>query len=127
MQLITSNAGQDITETNYFSLPHNKAGKLLISLNAGAFRLLIPDPLVAELRSELAKVSWIRIKQSGEVATITLDDGSKDPYVISTSMSAFDRRPASSDSGKDFVFTAWTSDGRGVVKIFQSPCSYTRS
>nr|MDO8087989.1 hypothetical protein [Candidatus Sigynarchaeum springense] len=128
MLLNVTNKGQDIASTNFFKLPYNNAGKFLISLNAGAFRLLIPDPLAVELRPELAKVSRVQIEQRGETASIILDDGSDNPYTIQTSMNAFDRRPAASDSGREFVFSAWIH-GNGendAIKIFQAPCVYTR-
>ena len=128
MQLVITNKGQDITSTNYFSLPHNKAGKFIISLNAGAFRLLIPDSKATEIRAELEMVSRVQVEQQGEMAAIILDDGSDDPYTIQTSMNAFDRRPAASDSGQEFVFSAWIH-GNGendAIKIFQAPCVYTR-
>jgi len=127
MILFIKNDGKEIVETNYFSMPQSKAGKFFVSLNAGAFRLLVPDQHTAVLKRELALAASVRIVHRGEVASIILDDGTPDPYTIETTMNAFDRRPAAMDSGKQFTFTAWVDAGDSkVAKVAELPCMYMK-
>jgi hypothetical protein len=123
MLLQINNSGQDITSTNYFDSEYNTNGKFLVSLNAGAFRLLVPDAVAGEICSELASVDHVEIEQRGETCSIVLDDGSANPYTIQTTMNAFTPRPAASDSGREFVFSAWISP---LEKIAELACVYSR-
>lgn len=125
MSLIIKNKGQDIVETNFYSLPHNKAGKFLVSANAGAFRLLIPDGFADAVIEPMPTNATI--EQDGEIATIILENPNTDPYGIETTMNAFDRRPVASDSGKTRVLSGWVNDGTGkAIKAFDCPCTYIR-
>ncbi len=47
------NKGQDIVSTNYFESEHASKGKVYMSVNAGAFRLLLPDSQM-QLLEEMA-------------------------------------------------------------------------
>lgn len=123
------NKGKDIVATDYFGSALDKAGKFYVSLNAGAFRLLVPAVHAKEIRLELFKAKSILIEQAGEVASIVFDDGSADPYTIQTTMNAFDRRPAATDSGKACEFTAWVAPlagGDEPFSVAKRPCTYIR-
>lgn len=124
--LIIKNKGKEIIETNYFTSPVAMAGKFIISLNAGAFRLLIPPVHANEFRKETMETTRIQIEQLGEVAFITFDDGSDAPYMIQMTMNSFVTRPAANDSGKDFMFSGWDDLGGMLVKVLEVPCTYTK-
>jgi len=124
--LIIKNKGKEIVETNYFTSLAASAGKFIISLNAGAIRLLVPPVRAKEIRKEVLGTTRVQVEQRGEVAFITFDDGSTDPYVIQTTMNAFNPRPAASDSGKEFVFSVWDNLDGKISKFLEIPCTYIR-
>jgi hypothetical protein len=123
------NAGPEITATNYFELPHAAAGKVLVSCNAGAFRVLVPDSAagyIEEMRTGLVVIvsrgPW-PAEGRDDAFELLFDDHTPSPFALHLSPESFDRLPARGDEGRSFVLSVWT---RGPVKQLERPCRYRR-
>jgi hypothetical protein len=112
------NHGPLILSSNYWSSDAAGAGKLYLSTNAGAFRLLVPahlEPAVSEMATgKVAVVSrgpWPE-KRLADALEILLDDGTENPWCCHLDANSVDRMPLDSDAGKEWVFTVWTRPRR---------------
>jgi hypothetical protein len=124
--LVVENRGPLIESTNFWDLgiPH-----VLITLNAGAYRVLLPQGLekvVSEVRdARVALVMRGRIGNS-DVMQVAFDDGSEAPFVLQTDIAAFvGGIPDLGEVGLDRTMTIWIrgSDGRPVLST-ELPCRY---
>lgn len=91
------NDGPHILRTDYWTTEHAHRGLFYLSINAGAFRLLVPKAMESELvemrTGKMAVISFGTDTASGKAASeVLFDDGTPSPYSIVTSQ--FDRRPA---------------------------------
>jgi hypothetical protein len=129
------NHGPLILRTNYWELDAAKAGKFLVSLNAGAFRLLVP-PQQEGFVSEMATAKGVAVCRGpspplgfGDGFNLLFDDGSDDPFVLELAPAAFDRLPTAENVTGEWVFTAWTRPRRGdrPHKALERPCRYRLS
>ena len=135
MQTITiSNHGPLITASNYWQSDLARAGKLFLSTNAGAFRLLIPPAhgnIVAELRTGkhviVSRGPWPS-EQLPDAVEILFDDGSDNPFALHLSPESLDRMPLDTDAGKEWLFTVWTAPRRNGPphKALERPAYYRR-
>lgn len=130
--LIIENDDQNIISTNYYESEFNKYNKFFVSLNAGAFRLLIPERYSNEIQQELKlaqsiKITWkiIPYMREHEGFEILFDDTSDDPYLLQLSKNSFDRLPAEEDINKWFIFSAWIKNNNNIKKIYEQKCFYT--
>jgi hypothetical protein len=128
------NHGPLVVASNYWDLPAEKAGKVLVSLNAGAFRLLIPEsaePAIADMRTArecvVSRGPWPAAGLA-DAFEVLFDDGTDDPFALHLSPESFDRVPADEDAAKEWVLSAWTRPRRGRPhKALERPCWYRRS
>ena len=118
MLLTISNHGPLITATNYWRTDAATAGKLYCSINAGAFRLLVP-PLLETIIPDLATGREAVISRGpwpaggqADALEILLDDGTANPWSCHLDTRSIDRLPLDSDAGKAWVFTVWTRPRR---------------
>ena len=141
MQILEiQNDGQAILATNYWNTPAAKAGKFLVSVNAGAFRVLVPDAARDDVARELAGWPLIdrRVPKGCAVSRgpwpaqgvpdafeFLWDDGTSQPYALHLAALAFDRVPAPGDVGETFVLSVWVRGRSGIPeRIFAGPCRY---
>jgi hypothetical protein len=131
--LTISNHGPLITRTNYWDLPAARAGKILVSLNAGAFRLLIPELLEPALPDMMTAKECLVSRGPWpaqglpDAFEILFDDRTADPYAIHLTPQSFDRLPGDADIATPWVLSAWTRPRRGKPhKAFERPCWYRR-
>lgn len=121
------NNGPEIIGTNYFDSEYAARGYCYLSINAGAFRLLIPPALesaIAEMKTgKMAVISIGPDARHGgrEMAEIMFDDGTSDPYCLFLSMEQVDRKPAQGDSFRETVLTVYTE---GLIKEIETPCGF---
>lgn len=125
------NEGQDIVSTNYWETEHARRGLYYLSINAGVFRLLVPDAQVAEVADWLSaheviisRGPWPDAGKS-DALEILFEDDSESPYVIHLSGEQIDRMPLDTDSDHKgnpprWKFSAWTQKG----KVMELPCRY---
>jgi len=112
------NRGQAIESTNYWDTEHAQAGLFYLTWNAGAGRLLVPDPQKAAVR-EMRTAQYVIVSrgpwpdQGGRDALeLLFEDGSDSPYCLHLSAEQTDRLLPETDQGGGFVITVWTRGGQ---------------
>ncbi len=107
-----ANNGPRIVETNYFDLPHARAGLFFVSVNAGTFRILVPDnqlSAIAEMRSGPKCVISRGPLGDSDAIELMFDDGSDSPFALHIDARQVDRLLGYETA--EVVVTAWTRDG----------------
>ena len=132
--LWVENDGQAIRRTNYWQMPYNRAGKFFLSINAGAFRLLVPtsqEGVLRELRTAThAVISFgpMPSMQNADMFELLFDDGTDDPFSLHLSAQAADRLPAREDEGRVLTLTVWMHRvGLTTTERLRLRCGYRRS
>lgn len=130
--LCVENHGPLITSSNYWDLPEARLGKVLISTNAGAIRLLLPvqvEGYVEDMRAAegcaVSRGPWAQV--GGRDATeILFDDTSTDPFTLQITVAAWDGLPdPARDVGRELILSCWTRPRRGKPHLaLQRPCYY---
>lgn len=102
--LSIENDGQAILRSNYWDTPLNESGTIAISMNAGAFRILLPDSMVDQVAEMLTAREVIVSKghyQARRAYEILFDDHTDSPYSLMVDARQFaslqpeDREPGS--------------------------------
>lgn len=104
--LTIRNSGQEIAETNYWSLPHAQRGFLYLSGNAGALRLLVPaaaGDYLAEMRTGTSVT--IEPSTTPGCVDIVFEDGSDAPFSVSLDRRQCERAPGSAGQRRFLVYT----------------------
>jgi hypothetical protein len=116
--LIIHDHGPLIVATNYWELPEARLGKLLVSLNAGAFRILLPvqaEGYLEDLRSAegcaVTRGPWPE-QGLADAAEVLFDDGTGDPFALHLALASFDRIPPDAEAGREVVVSVWTRPRR---------------
>lgn len=132
MSIITiTNRGPDIAATDYWDCPANEWGILHLSVNAGAFRLLIPRGLEC-LLNEIATAKRVVITRGPwrelpnlDAVELLFDDESDSPFVVHLGADQCATLPPASEHGKTCVFSAWTAPRRnGPRKALERPAVF---
>lgn len=130
------NHGPLITATNYWSLPPKRGELCFVSVNAGAFRLLlrpearehIPD-MQAAREVLISRGPWPAARLPDAIE-ILFEDGSTDPFALHLQIESFDRLPTDSDQGKPWTLSVWdnrTANPRPRPRqVLERPCWYRR-
>jgi hypothetical protein len=109
------NDGVLIKSTDYWQTTHAKQGYFYLSINAGAFRLLIP-PCMEDVIPQMQTGKTIVIshgKYQGEkdAFEILFDDHSDSPFSVMVDALQADRKPELIDDKKQFQFLAYSESG----------------
>jgi hypothetical protein len=106
MLLQIENNGAEIIATNYFDGSEARAGKLLVSCNAGAFQVLVPDSQAAYV-AEMATGLDIIVSRGPWPAVwlpdgfeLLFDDRTDSPFALQLSPESFDRLPPRKTRGR---------------------------
>lgn len=122
------NNGREITQTNYFQTENALNGYFYLSVNRGAFRLLVPrsqETAVPEFQTAKEIIISRGNFQGRDALEILFDDETDNPFSIHIVSAQIDRMPAANDAGWSYTFSAWTSvGGENVKKIFEQDCFY---
>lgn len=125
------NDGPEIVSTNYWASEHAARGLFYMSINAGVFRLLVPDAQVQEIGEcttarevIISRGPWPQAGKS-DALEILFEDDSESPYVIHLTSEQVDRMPLNTDQDHKgqqprWKFSAWTRN----VKVLELPCRY---
>jgi hypothetical protein len=120
------NNGPDIIATNYWTSEQARAGFLFLSINAGAFRLMVPaaqEAQIAEMRTAkeviVSRGPWPD-RGRHDALELLFEDFTASPYSIHLGTDQCDRLPVPADRHKEHTFTIWTSAG----KQFECPAWY---
>lgn len=123
------NDGQEIVETNYWGSEAERAGKLFVSCNAGAIRLLLPRSMgvgLGEMRVATYAICsvgpWPDVAKR-EAVELMFEDFSPNPYALHVGAESCDMIPADPGS-KEWVLAVWV---HGPRKTIEMPCKWRRS
>ena len=123
--LYLKNNGPLIEETNFWESPPAIEGKMLLTTNAGTFRLLLPPPWEDSLPDMTRDVSHVVISRSVYLSTlgfaleILFEDHSENPYSIHLSAGQAVPMPAKSDARRRFRFATYV-DRCGTQCVYQT-------
>lgn len=109
--IFIGNNGQEIAETNYWATEQAKKGLCLISTNAGAIRLLVPEATRGYLE-EMKTGKCITIEESlhdSRCVDIIFEDGTDMPFFLAIDKQQIDRVLS---PGKNLTFAVWTERGK---------------
>lgn len=112
--LVIKNEGPYIKETNYWQTPHGQR-YFYVSVNARAFRLLVPRQSETEI-DEMRTGQYVIVTRGrwhgGEGVELLFEDGSDSPYVIHVQGAQVDRLPPTTDAGRtDLRCLVYTQTG----------------
>jgi hypothetical protein len=136
-EIITvTNEGPILLTTTYWQSALARAGKFFLTLNAGAFRLLLPPQHTGVLRdirtAHEVVVSRGPMTLAGQtlpdMLELLFDDGSASPFSLHLSPGQVDHLPLDRDTMGTWVCTVW----QHLVKergrqVWEGPCYYRRS
>lgn len=127
-----SNHGPLILSTNYWDSELASSGKLFVSINAGAIRILLPPARygdMAEMRTGkecvLSRGPW-PAQRLPEGIEIMFDDGSDSPYALHLSPESFDLLPAAPEPDREWVLTVWIAKDGKPHKAMERVCHWRR-
>ena len=144
-----SNHGPLITATNYWESDLARAGKVFVSVNAGAIRVLLPPQLYGALTDMrgapecvLSRGPWtvdlaseqaqsMNLPRSVETAVlegieIMWDDELDTPYALHLTPASFDLLPGEPEPGREWVLTVWTAKDGKPHKAMERKCHWRR-
>jgi len=128
--LIIENCGQEILETDFWQTDQAKAGAFYLSINAGAFRLLLPqqhESILTELETAkeviITRGPWPDAGQTNAME-ILFDDESDSPFSIHLGASQVDRWPLPEDAGRTLAFTVWILKDNTPYCASRGECYY---
>lgn len=127
------NHGPLILESNYWdtiSLAMN--GYYYLSINAGTFRLLVPDNQrgeISNMREGLKHivVSMLPVEQwqpKKLVCEWLCEDQSEYPWMAHISCGQVDRHPTAEDAGKEWLASVWIRKRGKPHKVFERPAYF---
>lgn len=130
--LLITNEHDLITHTNYWQTRWNQAGKFFLSINAGAFRLLVPNQHLGVLRD--MRQARLCVISSGPIRgealrpmglEILFDDDTQAPFMLLIEQRCCDRMPPASEHGRRAELTVWAHlvGSRGRLEL-RRPCVY---
>lgn len=111
-----SNDGPEIRSTTYWCTEHAAAGLCFLSGNAGALRLLVPEPsekMLLEMRTGKRVYIESSIVAQGNW-DIVFDDGTDTPFSITIDKKQVDRAMEAGHC----ILSVWTKRG----KALEMPC-----
>ena len=132
-----SNHGPLISSTNYFDSELALAGKLFVSVNAGAIRVLLPPSRYGELADMraatecvLSRGPWTMVAlhdpPEEDGIEIMWDDGSDAPYCLQLTPESFDLLPGEPEPGREWILTVWTAKDGAPHKAIERRCHWRR-
>lgn len=117
--LIFENDGPDIVATNFWSTPLAAAGAMFCSINAGAFRLLMPRMLEHQTADMVGREviithgPWPAAGQSSGLEMMW-EDGSDAPFSVFLGAGQIDRVIARDDAGRSITCLAYVRGFSGT-------------
>jgi hypothetical protein len=127
-----ANHGPLITATNYWDSELARAGKLWVSINAGAIRVLLPPQLygaLADMRQArecvLSRGPW-PAERRREAIEIMWDDGSDAPFALHLTPESFDLLPGEPEPNREWVCTVWVQRDGAPHKALERICHWRR-
>lgn len=130
--IVTDNHGPLIVSSTFWGSEYEQAGKLFVSVNAGAIRVMVPAGLreaINEWRGAkyaiLSRGPW-PAQGLQEAVEILWEDGSDNPYALHLSPESFDLLPAEPPTGRDWIISAWDLKKGKPHKALERACHWRR-
>lgn len=118
--MIITNHGPLIEASDYWESEYAARGVVYLSVNAGAFRLLLPDVLKPLLLDDMRSAREVVVSRGpwpeqgrDDALELLFDDGSTAPFSLHMGLEQVDRLPLDSDAGKQWIASVWTAPRRG--------------
>ena len=131
--LTIENNGPEIVYTNYWRSDLNREGKIILSPNAGAFRVLLPECYASEILDEISDGYFANVRRGLDLGTlrqmveIAVYDRDREPYIIQMETAACTSLPLDSDQGRDFELTFWRKEPPTFIRKAKTiRCRYQR-
>ena len=128
----TTNHGPLIVSSTYWTSEYARAGKVHVSCNAGAIRVLVPPQLrelIAAARAAqyavLSRGQWPAAGRA-EAVEIMLEDGTDSPYALHLGVESFDLLPAEPPAGQGWVIAFWDEKKGKAHKAVERRCHWRR-
>src|SRR4030042_411330 len=116
--LTVENDGQAIVSTNYWQSDYAKRGFFYLTINAGAFRLLVPPSREGEL-ADMLTASEVIVSRGPwpehgkhDALELLFEDYSDSPYSLHITSDQVDRTPPGAARPQTFVFAVWVQTGQ---------------
>ncbi len=117
------NLKSSIISTNYWSTDYAMYGYYFLSINAGAFRLLVPDQHIKVIK-EFATAEYCIISKGPAIAPasdftleLLFEGHTQTPYMLCLSSEQVDRVPGKTDEGRCFPLTIWKNPCQKVIEM----------
>jgi hypothetical protein len=127
-----SNHGPLILSTNYWDSELAQAGKLFVSVNAGAIRVLLPPSRYGDLQDMragkacvLSRGPWPE-QQLAEGIELMWDDGSEAPYALFLTPESFDMLPGEPQGGREWICAVYVAKDGRPHKSLERRCHWRR-
>jgi hypothetical protein len=127
-----TNHGPLITSTNYWESDLAAAGKVFVSINAGAIRVLLPRQRwgdVTDMRRArycvLSRGPWPAERKS-EAIEIMWEDDSDSPYALRLTPESFDMLPGEPEPGREWICSVWIEQDGNPHKSLERICLWRR-
>lgn len=131
-QIRVSNHGPLITSTNYWDSDLARQGKVFVSVNAGAVRVLLPPvryPDLTDMRQAkycvLSRGPWPAERRQ-EAVEIMWEDESQSPYTMHLTPESFDLLPAEPEPGREWICSVWMAKDGQPHKSLERICHWRR-
>jgi hypothetical protein len=132
MLIQVSNDGPLITSTDYWTSDVASAGKVFVSVHAGAIRVLLPRDRWGDLYDMragkycvLSRGPWPAERQP-EAIEIMWEDESESPYALYLTPESFDMLPGEADPGREWVCSVWIEKDGNPHKSLERICHWRR-
>ena len=122
--MVMHNDGKEIHDTDYWETDKAKKGLFELSINAGAFRLLVPENH-ENLIEEFKTGEYCIISRGPSIFRLTpeigyellFEDHTEYPYELWLDSNSVWPHPAKSDSGGKFTLSVWTKGCNKVLEM----------
>lgn len=142
---LIENDGGNIVCTNYFQSRAAQAGYIFVSVNAGTFRLLVPDGILPSLLKEIAHADEVIVSRGplsipatnaaytawpgtgdGDGLEFLFEDGTKRPFCIHLGLNQVDLVPSDNQRDRKGQPHRWrcTIWNERMERVADFPCRY---
>lgn len=122
--IMVQNNGKEIVETNYWESQQAKNSFFHLSINAGAFRLLVPEnyePAIREFRTGkyciISRGPFTNPSHPYIRYELLFEDHTNYPYGLWIDAEQVCPQPSKHDSGKKFTLSVWTKGCKKVLEM----------
>ncbi len=130
--IVTVNHGPLIVSSTYWGSAIEEAGKIWISVNAGAIRVLVPSAMrriIEDMRTATyvicSRGPW---PQGGkdDAMELLFEDGSDSPFSLHVGPESVDMFPGEPNAGRQWICAAWDWKKSKPHKAVERPCHWRR-